>query len=160
MGPIDAARALRRRASDSPYVVAMRLMTRMGSAAQRIEQNLMRPPAAPAAFVRLASTGELDPAKRFIMHFRDLSIKSIGSGYGGNALLGKKCHALRIASAGSNRRLARRAHTDPASRTEGRCSYSRSVSALRQGQLGNADSPRPTPPPAGRSGRSATTSAG
>jgi phosphoenolpyruvate carboxykinase (GTP) len=80
--------------TDSPYVVAnMKLMTRMGSAAlQRIERE--------GTFVRgLHSTGELDPERRFIMHFPDeLSIKSYGSGYGGNALLGKKCHALRIAS--------------------------------------------------------------
>jgi len=80
--------------TDSPYVVVnMKLMTRMGSAAQnRIESE--------GTFVRgLHSTGDLDPERRFIMHFPDeLSIKSIGSGYGGNALLGKKCHALRIAS--------------------------------------------------------------
>ncbi len=80
--------------TDSPYVVAnMRLMTRMGAEAlARIE--------AEGSFVRgLHSTGDLDPERRFIMHFpEDLTIMSFGSGYGGNALLGKKCHALRIAS--------------------------------------------------------------
>ncbi|MGI9238414.1 MAG: phosphoenolpyruvate carboxykinase (GTP) [Woeseiaceae bacterium] len=80
--------------TDSAYVVAnMKLMTRMGDAAlRRIEKE--------GTFVRgLHSTGELDPDRRFIMHFPDdLSIMSFGSGYGGNALLGKKCHALRIAS--------------------------------------------------------------
>jgi phosphoenolpyruvate carboxykinase (GTP) len=80
--------------TDSPYVVAnMKLMTRMGNKAlERIETE--------GTFVRgLHSTGELDPDRRFIMHFpEELSIKSYGSGYGGNALLGKKCHALRIAS--------------------------------------------------------------
>jgi phosphoenolpyruvate carboxykinase (GTP) len=80
--------------TDSPYVVAnMKIMTRMGSdALKRIEKE--------GTFVKgLHSTGDLDPERRFIMHFpEELSIKSIGSGYGGNALLGKKCHALRIAS--------------------------------------------------------------
>ena len=80
--------------TDSPYVVAnMRIMTRMGAPAlARIERE--------GTFVRgLHSTGELDPDRRFIMHFpEELAIKSYGSGYGGNALLGKKCHALRIAS--------------------------------------------------------------
>ena len=95
MGPIDSP--LSRcgvEITDSPYVVAnMRIMTRMGAAAlARIERE--------GSFVRgLHSTGELDPNRRFIMHFpEELTIKSFGSGYGGNALLGKKCHALRIAS--------------------------------------------------------------
>ena len=95
MGPIDSP--LSRcgvEITDSPYVVAnMRIMTRMGAAAlARIERE--------GSFVKgLHSTGELDPDRRFIMHFpEDLEIQSFGSGYGGNALLGKKCHALRIAS--------------------------------------------------------------
>ena len=95
MGPIDSP--LSRcgvEITDSPYVVVnMRLMTRMGSAAlERIERE--------GHFVKgLHSTGELDPDRRYIVHFPEtLSIQSYGSGYGGNALLGKKCHALRIAS--------------------------------------------------------------
>ncbi|MEF2147408.1 phosphoenolpyruvate carboxykinase (GTP) [Aquilutibacter rugosus] len=95
MGPIDSPLArCGVEITDSAYVVAnMRLMTRMGAAAlDRIERE--------GSFVKgLHSIGELDPQRRFIMHFpEELSIKSYGSGYGGNALLGKKCHALRIAS--------------------------------------------------------------
>jgi phosphoenolpyruvate carboxykinase (GTP) len=95
MGPIDSPYArLGVEITDSAYVVInMKLMTRMGAAAlARIEKE--------GQFVKgLHSTGDLDPDKRFIMHFpEELQIKSIGSGYGGNALLGKKCHALRIAS--------------------------------------------------------------
>jgi phosphoenolpyruvate carboxykinase (GTP) len=95
MGPIDSPYArLGVEITDSPYVVVnMRMMTRMGKdALQRIEKE--------GTFVKgLHSTGDLDPDRRFIMHFpEELTIKSIGSGYGGNALLGKKCHALRIAS--------------------------------------------------------------
>jgi phosphoenolpyruvate carboxykinase (GTP) len=95
MGPVDSPYArLGVEVTDSPYVVInMKLMTRMGAPAlARIEKE--------GRFVKgLHSTGDLDPDKRFIMHFpEELTIKSIGSGYGGNALLGKKCHALRIAS--------------------------------------------------------------
>ncbi|WP_246109206.1 phosphoenolpyruvate carboxykinase (GTP) [Vulcaniibacterium gelatinicum] len=106
MGPIDSP--LSRcgvEITDSPYVVAnMRLMTRMGAAAlARIEREGTERAARGErthTFVKgLHSTGELDPNRRFIMHFpEELTIKSYGSGYGGNALLGKKCHALRIAS--------------------------------------------------------------
>ncbi len=95
MGPIDSP--LSRcgvEISDSPYVVVnMRIMTRMGAQAlARIERE--------GTFVKgLHSTGDLSPERRFIMHFpEELTIKSIGSGYGGNALLGKKCHALRLGS--------------------------------------------------------------
>ena len=95
MGPLDSPFSrCGVEITDSPYVVLnMRLMTRMGNAAlARIARE--------TRFVRgLHSTGDLDPDRRFIMHFpEELAIKSFGSGYGGNALLGKKCHALRIAS--------------------------------------------------------------
>ena len=95
MGPIDSP--LSRcgvEVTDSAYVAAnMNMMTRMGTPAlKRIERE--------GTFIKgLHSIGELDPERRFIMHFpEDLEIQSFGSGYGGNALLGKKCHALRIAS--------------------------------------------------------------
>ncbi|MDQ2694574.1 MAG: phosphoenolpyruvate carboxykinase (GTP) [Pseudomonadota bacterium] len=95
MGPLDSPYArCGVELTDSPYVAAsMGIMTRMGSAAlRRIE--------AQGRFVKgLHSLGDLDPERRFIMHFpEELTIKSIGSGYGGNALLGKKCHALRLGS--------------------------------------------------------------
>ena len=95
MGPLDSPYArCGVEITDSPYVVVnMRIMTRMGaSALARIEQD--------GNFVKgLHSTGELDAERRFILHFpAELEIQSYGSGYGGNALLGKKCHALRIAS--------------------------------------------------------------
>jgi phosphoenolpyruvate carboxykinase (GTP) len=80
--------------TDSPYVVAsMRIMSRMGKVAlDRLGRS--------GDFVPgLHSLGDLDPNRRFILHFPDENlIWSVGSGYGGNALLGKKCFALRIAS--------------------------------------------------------------
>jgi phosphoenolpyruvate carboxykinase (GTP) len=81
--------------TDSPYVVAnMRIMTRMGQVAlDRINSGA-------ADWVPgLHSLGDLSPDRRFIAHFpQTRTIWSVGSGYGGNALLGKKCYALRIAS--------------------------------------------------------------
>ncbi|HWW21013.1 MAG TPA: phosphoenolpyruvate carboxykinase (GTP), partial [Steroidobacteraceae bacterium] len=95
MGPLDSAYSrCGVEITDSAYVVLnMAIMTRIGrQALERIATD--------GTFVKgLHSIGELNPARRFIMHFpEDLSIESFGSGYGGNALLGKKCHALRIAS--------------------------------------------------------------
>jgi len=80
--------------TDSIYVVLnMRVMTRMGVPALEMlgESN---------DFNRgLHSIGDLNPERRFICHFpEDNTIWSIGSGYGGNALLGKKCFSLRIGS--------------------------------------------------------------
>jgi phosphoenolpyruvate carboxykinase (GTP) len=82
--------------TDSVYVVLnMRIMTRMGVAAwTQMEMT-------DGEYTRcLHSLGDLSPDRRFICHFpEDNTIWSVGSGYGGNALLGKKCLALRIASA-------------------------------------------------------------
>ena len=80
--------------TDSVYVVLnMRIMTRMGTQAW---EHL----AGRDEFTRcLHSLGDLSPDRRFICHFPETNtIWSVGSGYGGNALLGKKCLALRIAS--------------------------------------------------------------
>ena len=81
MGPIDSP--LSRcgvEITDSPYVaINMNLMTRMCTAAlRRIERE--------GTFIKgLHSIGDLDPERRFIMHFpEDLEIQSFGSGYGSN----------------------------------------------------------------------------
>jgi phosphoenolpyruvate carboxykinase (GTP) len=80
--------------TDSKYVVLnMRIMTRVGNVA--LEQL-----GGSDDFTRcLHSLGDLSPDRRFIVHFpEENTVWSIGSGYGGNALLGKKCMALRLAS--------------------------------------------------------------
>jgi len=80
--------------TDSIYVVLnMRIMTRMGSAVlKKLGTN--------GKFTKcLHGKADLDEKKRLILHFpEDNTIWSVGSGYGGNVLLGKKCLALRIAS--------------------------------------------------------------
>ncbi|HUM13933.1 MAG TPA: phosphoenolpyruvate carboxykinase (GTP) [Myxococcaceae bacterium] len=80
--------------TDSVYVVLnMRIMTRMGKPALDMLGDS-------DDFNRgLHCTGDLSPERRYICHFpEDNTIWSFGSGYGGNALLGKKCLALRIGS--------------------------------------------------------------
>ncbi len=95
MGPIGSPQAkVGVELTDSVYVVLnMRIMTRMGMRALRMlgDSN---------DFNRgLHSMLDLNPERRFICHFpEDNTIWSIGSGYGGNVLLGKKCLALRIGS--------------------------------------------------------------
>ncbi|HEX4003312.1 MAG TPA: phosphoenolpyruvate carboxykinase (GTP) [Candidatus Acidoferrales bacterium] len=80
--------------TDSAYVVAsMRIMSRMGKVA------LDRLGSSDDFVPGLHSLADLNPQRRFIVHFpEEKLIWSVGSGYGGNALLGKKCFALRIAS--------------------------------------------------------------
>ncbi|HMK72437.1 MAG TPA: phosphoenolpyruvate carboxykinase (GTP) [Myxococcaceae bacterium] len=80
--------------TDSVYVALnMRIMTRMGKQALDLLGGS-------GDFNRgLHCTGDVNPERRFICHFpQDNTIWSFGSGYGGNALLGKKCLALRIGS--------------------------------------------------------------
>jgi len=80
--------------TDSKYVVLnMRIMTRVGRVA-------MEHLGSSNDFTKcFHSLGDLSPDRRFICHFpEDNEVWSVGSGYGGNALLGKKCLALRLAS--------------------------------------------------------------
>jgi phosphoenolpyruvate carboxykinase (GTP) len=121
--------------TDSIYVVLnMRIMAHVGT-------PVLKQLGAGGEFTKcLHSKADLDIKRRLVLHFpEDNTIWSVGSGYGGNVLLGKKCLALRIASHLGKRELDGRAHARGREDPEARGVYRAAFQRPGQDELGHDD---------------------